>query len=183
MDIQIEISRLEDRLATVQRFPWPDTMVVNSQMHAARFHHNISKTAVIPNLSKEYQELPDFLFTLLLSGIGVYDFSQCTEYHRRLTMKALKQLSFLFAGKEIVFGTNIEGLTHLFIDGEFGDHTSRNVLFQLIGRAGRMGQSYQAFVVLNSNVTLQTIMNFNHQEDDAIYFEEHFRSILSNKMN
>lgn len=178
IDMQIESTKLEDQLASLQRFPWPEEMIVNSLAHARRYGHTLRKPAINPNLPQEYQEFPDLLFMLLLSGIGVYDFSQCTAYHRRLTMKILKQLSLLFAGKEIVFGTNIEGLTHLFIDGEFGDHVSRNVLFQLIGRAGRMGQSYQALVVLNSPPTLRTIMRFDDQKDaDAQYFDDYFRAL------
>ena len=94
-------------------------------------------------------------------------------------MKLMKQLSFLFAGHEIVFGTNIDGLTHLFIDGNYGDVVSRNVLLQLCGRVGRVGHSYEALLVVNSDQTLHKIMDFIDPIDvDAQYFEQQFQNIL-----
>lgn len=179
VELQLDMSRLSEQLSMLQRFPWPEKYIVNTVQHAQRFHHDILRPAPIPTLTAEYQELPDLLFELLLSGIGVYDFSQCTDHHRRLAMKAIRHISILFGGDEIVFGTNIEGLTNLFIDGTFGDRVSRNVLFQLIGRAGRIGQSYQALVVLNSQTTLDKIMSFHDLQDmDALFFEQHFAQLI-----
>lgn len=180
VDHQQNISRVRDELQSCFHSPWPDQYVVNTADHARRFVHSLSKYMIRPNLPSEYESaFPEFLLSLLMSGIGVYDFSQCTEHQRRLTMRVVKQLSVLFAGKEIVFGTNIEGLTHLFIDKSFGDHVSRNVLYQLIGRAGRMGQSYQAFIAVNGEHTLQKMMSFVHTTDeDAKYFQDVFSSLV-----
>jgi len=176
------MTRIEDELASLERVDWPTEFVVNSVAHARRFDHPTPPVpSLCPVLPKEFEDaFPNFLYSLLLSGIGVYDFSQCTEHQRRLVMRVVRQLSFLFAGREIVFGTNIEGLTHLFIDGRFGDHVSRNVLFQLIGRAGRIGQSYQALIVLDSDQTLRSIMQFEDAiDEDAASFEEFFRPLLT----
>jgi hypothetical protein len=179
-DQQQRVNRLEEELYSVDRIHWPHHLIVNTSAHARRFNHSLSNMAVVPILPREYEDaFSDFLLSLLLSGIGVYDFSQCTEYQRRLTMKLMKQLSFLFAGHEIVFGTNIDGLTHLFIDGNYGDGVSRNVLLQLCGRVGRVGHSYEALLVVNSNQTLHKIMDFIDPTDvDAQYFEQQFQDIL-----
>lgn len=175
-DQQHRLSQLEEELSSIDHIHWPRHMIVNTSAHARRFQHTISKSALVPILPKEYEDaFSDFLLSLLLSGIGVYDFSQCTEYQRRLTMRLMKQLSFLFAGHEIVFGTNIDGLTHLFIDGHYGDHVSRNVLLQLCGRVGRVGHSYEALLVVNSETTLHKIMDFIDPIDmDAQFFESSF---------
>lgn len=180
-DQQQRVNRLEEELYSVDRINWPQSLIVNSSAHARRFNHKLTNMAVVPILPHEYEDaFSDFLLSLLLSGIGVYDFSQCTEYQRRLTMKLMKQLSFLFAGHEIVFGTNIDGLTHLFIDGGYGDHVSRNVLLQLCGRVGRVGYSYEALLVINSKETLEKIMAFIDPVDtDAQYFEDQFHTILN----
>ena len=180
-DQQQRINHIEEEMYSVDRINWPQHLIVNTAAHAKRFKHQLTNTAVVPILSKEYEDaFSNFLLSLLLSGIGVYDFSQCTEYQRRLTMKLMKQLSFLFAGHEIVFGTNIDGLTHLFIDGNYGDNVSRNVLLQLCGRVGRVGHSYEALLVVNSETTLHKIMNFIDSVDtDAQYFEQQFHSIIS----
>jgi hypothetical protein len=178
---RLRIMRIEEEMTTLDRVVWPDRFIVNTPDHARRFGRPPPRTpAVMPILSDEYEDsFPEFMYSLLLSGIGVYDFSQCTEHQRRLVMKVVKQLSFLFAGKEIVFGTNIEGLTHLFIDKEFGDTASRNVLFQLIGRAGRVGQSYEALIVMNSDAILRNIMSFeNTIDEDAAYFEAVFSPLI-----
>lgn len=179
-DQQQRLSRLEDELCAVDKIDWPQHLIVNTIAHARRFKHKLAHVSVVPVIGPEYEDaFSDFLLSLLLSGIGVYDFSQCTEYQRRLTMKLMKQLSFLFAGHEIVFGTNIDGLTHLFIDGGYGDHVSRNVLLQLCGRVGRVGHSYEALLVVNSPNTLHSIMDFIDPIDpDALFFEDHFQSIL-----
>jgi len=175
-----DISFLENELASLAVSPWPLSYVVNSLEHAARFRHTIRRPAIRPIIPEECETaFSDFLHPLLLSGIGVYDFSQCTEYQRRLVMRSIRQLSILFAGHEIVFGTNIEGLTNLLIDGCYGDHVSRNVLFQLIGRAGRVGQSYEALIAINSDVTLNKIMSFHDVVDeDAVFFENIFQPLI-----
>lgn len=178
---RLQIMRIEEEITTLDRVVWPDRFIVNTPDHAKRFGRPPPRTpAVMPVLSDEYEDsFPEFMYALLLSGIGVYDFSQCTEHQRRLVMRVIRQLSFLFAGKEIVFGTNIEGLTHLFIDKEFGDSASRNVLFQLIGRAGRVGQSYEALIVMNSDAILHNIMSFeNTVDEDAVYFEGIFSPLV-----
>jgi hypothetical protein len=177
-DQQQRVNRLEEELYSTDRIRWPHDLIVNTSSHAKRFNHQLSNMAVVPILPTEYEDaFSDFLLSLLLSGIGVYDFSQCTEYQRRLTMKVMKQLSFLFAGHEIVFGTNIDGLTHLFIDGNYGDNVSRNELLQLCGRVGRVGHSYEALLVVNSKATLQKIMDFiDPIDEDAQYFEEQFNN-------
>lgn len=168
------MNRLRDEIYAADHVRWPERFIVNTPQHAKRYGHKLNRSAVIPILSSEYDTaFSDFLYTLMLSGIGVYDFSQCTEYQRRLTMKAVSQLSFLFAGDEIVFGTNIEGLTHMFIDGAWGDNVSRSVLLQCLGRSGRMGCSFESFIVVNSDATLQKIMSFIDLEDpDAMLFEQ-----------
>lgn len=178
-DQQQRLTRIQDELHAVDNINWPKHLIVNTSAHARHFQHQISHTAVVPILSKEYEDaFSDFLLSLLLSGIGVYDFSQCTEYQRRLTMKLMKQLSILFAGHEIVFGTNIDGLTHLFIDGGYGDHVSRNVLLQLCGRVGRVGHSYEALLVVNSFNTLHKIMDFiDPVDEDAQFFESYFSNL------
>ena len=177
---QQQINEVSEELQALRHVQWPERFIVNRPAHAAYYQHVIQKSSPLPILSEEYDSaFGTMLYRLLLSGIGVYDFSQCTEYQRRLVMKILKQLSFLFASDEIVFGTNIEGLTNLLIDAPFGERVSRNVLFQLIGRIGRVGQSYEAKIVTNSWETLNKIMSFmDAQDEDALYFQQHFSDLL-----
>ena len=180
VDHQQRINQLEEDIHSANCINWPQQFIVNTSAHAKRFNHKISNYAMMPILSEEYETaFSDFLLSFLLSGIGTYDFSQCTEYQRRLTMKVMKQLSFLFAGHEIVFGTNIDGLTHLFIDGNYGDNVSRNELHQLAGRAGRMGRSYSALIVVNSDATLNKIMSFiDNTDPDAEFFNNYFQQLI-----
>jgi hypothetical protein len=171
---QRDIVQIQEEIASLQQVRFPKNMVVNSVEHAQRYGHAVSRYNLPPILPKEMEgAFSNFLYAFLLSGIGVYDFSQCTEFQRRLVMRSIRQLTLLFAGHEIVFGTNIEGLTHLFIDGAYGDNVSRNVLFQLIGRAGRVGQSYEARIAISSWATLQKIMSFvDPVDEDAAFFEQ-----------
>jgi hypothetical protein len=181
IDHQNDIMQLQEEIAGLEQVRFPRNMVVNSVEHAQRYQHDkIARFNLPPILPKEVEgAFSNFLYAFMLSGIGVYDFSQCTEYQRRLVMRSIRHLTILFAGHEIVFGTNIEGLTHLFIDGAYGDNVSRNVLFQLIGRAGRVGQSYEAKIALNSWTTLHKIMSFiDPVDEDALFFESIFAPLL-----
>jgi len=115
-----------------------------------------------------YPEQIEFINVILdavLGGIRVFESTFLTSHQLYKMMSLFSELRFLFSGNELVFGTNIDGLTHLFISESFGKKASRNVLYQLIGRVGRMGHSYEARVMTTLEECLQQIFEWRQELD------------------
>jgi len=167
-DIALEKSSILEQDTSISL---PMEYVVNSKYHAQRWgnHSLLSQPRTYLSLRMEYDEAFEPEMNLLLSaGIGIYDIQSLTEYQRRLVMECYPQLMFLCSGKEIVFGTNLPSLTNIFIDKSFGDVEHADILYQLMGRAGRMGKSYHANIYVNSTTTLEKILNFRHNDVDPM---------------
>jgi len=159
----------------------PPMYVVNSRAHVSRFKSEELSQFKDPrcaiSLPMEYDDAFEPEMNLLMSaGIGIYDITRMTDFQRRMVMAQYPQLMFLCSGKEIVFGTNLPSLTNIFIDGSFGDEEHRDVLYQLMGRAGRLGRSYHANIIVNSEKTLHKILNFKEDDLDVevIRFNDSF---------
>lgn len=102
---------------------------------------------------KELKLLPYDISAMILSGIGIYDpMSECSsELEKSVAMREAinGRLSILFASPDITYGTNM-ALISIFIDKYYGHQATHNSLYQLIGRAGRVGKSYKARVLFES---------------------------------
>lgn len=155
---------------------FPPEYVLNSKEHFHRFKPAGSKQSCVfrnkVDLEDEYNDaFEERLNVLMSSGVGIYDLYNMTDYQRRLVMDRYPHLLFLCSGKEIVFGTNLPGLVNIFIDSSFGDKEHPNTLYQLMGRAGRMGRSYHANVIVNSDVTLEKILDFKKDIPDPVVID------------
>jgi hypothetical protein len=179
MEMAIDQSSILERNTSIIL---PAMYTVNSRAHVSRFKsEDIAKTFKDPrcaiSLPMEYDDAFEPEMNLLMSaGIGIYDITRMTDFQRRMVMAQYPQLMFLCSGKEIVFGTNLPSLTNIFIDGSFGDEEHRDVLYQLMGRAGRLGRSYHANIIVNSEKTLHKILNFKEDDLDVevIRFNDSF---------
>lgn len=166
-DIAMKISSIVDTDVSLKI---PPEYVINSREHYAKF---VDPTILFPNpryaidIPIQYDDAfePD-LNMLLSAGIGIYDITKMTGYQRRLVMDLYAHFLFLCSGKEIVFGTNLPSLTNIFIDASFGETEHPNNIYQLMGRAGRMGRSYHANIIVNSPITLHKILNYRGDETD-----------------
>jgi len=163
-DIQNERQELSEMDTS---FQWPSRYVLSSKTY---YHHiGIPRQKGMPdicplNISREMMEtFPEMVTQLVLGGIGVFESNFLTSHQLYKMMSLFSDLRLLFSGNELVFGTNIDSLTHLFISKSFGDSASRDVLYQLIGRVGRMGHSYEARVMTTSDICLQRIFDWHHE--------------------
>jgi hypothetical protein len=97
---------------------------------------------------KELKLLPYDRSAMLLSGIGIYDPIGNSELENSVSMREATngRLSILFAAPDITYGTNMS-LISIYIDKYYGHQATHNSLYQLIGRAGRVGKSYKARVL------------------------------------
>lgn len=169
-DMALTIARVEEMDTGIQ---FPPVYVINSREHTMKHNQGeVTRPRQAVILSEEYNSAfePD-LNLLLSAGIGIYDIDRLSDYQRRLVMDKYSQLAFLCSGKEIVFGTNLPDLTNIFIDASFGEREHPNVLYQLMGRAGRLGRSYHANIVLNSAVTAAKILDFKSVATDPVVID------------
>ncbi|QKF93615.1 helicase [Fadolivirus algeromassiliense] len=106
--------------------------------------------------------IPDWLMLLLFAGIGVYApnnktiDSGYTDYILNLTADG--KLSFLISDDNISYGANYP-FSHVVIMEDLAKEHSIGTIFQLAGRAGRVGQSWVAYAHVG-NETSARIMNY-----------------------
>lgn len=99
------------------------------------------------------KDVSDDLITLLLCGVLVYSPRHLPLDYTNLVLEMASSGScaYLFADEDIAFGTNFP-FSRVIPTDRFTDEHSINVLFQLMGRAGRgLGKSCRARADLSSN--------------------------------
>jgi hypothetical protein len=155
-------------------------MVINHKEHYQRYNssskppNNIHQL-VSPKLPEEYfQHFSDDEIYQILAGIGTYDIVQQSEYQRNLIMKLYRKFSFFCSGKEIVYGTNLASLVNIFIDKDFMDTINIPELYQLMGRVGRMGRSYNANIITMHDDTVRKLLSFDESFESENEIEKLF---------
>ncbi len=119
--------------------------------------------------------IPEWMRSLLYLGVGIYAPSQLPARYTELvlTLASNRQLSFVFADRSIVYGTNLPFST-VFVSPEFAHTCSLNTIFQLMGRAGRVGQSFSSQVVLLDESTRNRVVTQSEQNREAATLREAF---------
>ena len=149
----------------------PSKFVINSKEHFYRFH---PKEAPIQFAERLPIDLPDSFnesFTdmenlLFASGIGFYDKKEMTSHQRNLMMSIYRDLFFIDSCKDIVFGTNLPDLINVFITKDFALAESVPILYQLMGRVGRIGRSYHANIILDDEESVKKILSLDVNIDN-----------------
>jgi len=165
----------------------PDQYVINSRAHYERFHTggDGSSRPVVYRSANDLPSTFDYEFDdrtnlLMASGAMVFEKRRMTAEQRNMAMSMYDRMSFLCSGHDIVFGTNLPGLTNIFIDTSFAHGQSMSTLYQLMGRVGRMGRSYHANIILNNEATVQKILSLetNIDAQEGCAFDQLFTSFL-----
>ena len=126
----------------------------------------IDRRTLQPNLNLETLPLdlniPDWIMLLLFAGIGIYHpFNTKLDYRyteKILNLAAEGKLAFVISDDNICYGANYP-FSHVIIDECLADKHSIGTIFQLAGRAGRVGESWVAYAHIGDN-TSQRIMNY-----------------------
>jgi hypothetical protein len=113
---------------------------------------------------------------LFSAGIGFYDKNKMTQHQRNLMMSIYKDLCFIDSCKDIVFGTNLPDLINVFITKDFALTESVPILYQLMGRVGRIGRSYHANIILDDEESVCKILSLdaNIDNQDVVQLMDHF---------
>ena len=164
-----QVAEVREMMGDAQTVAWPPAFRVNSREHFTRFHQaqSIQENPLVGAIEMPYHFPEEVLnafdndmLALLHSGVGLYETTKyLTDFQQTLFLRIMKSLTFLFSGRELIFGTNVEGLTNLVVEATFGETAPRAYLYQLMGRVGRLGYSYEAQVITTSEATFSKIMN------------------------
>jgi hypothetical protein len=151
----------------------PPQYVLNTREHFLRYHDREKLPSKgfhfrAPNILLDHfnDAFSDDELMMLSSGIGFYDKSKMTSFQRNLIMTMYKDLFFICSCKDIVFGTNLPDLVNVFITKEFAELESVSILYQLMGRVGRMGRSHCANIILDSEESVTKILSLDSNMDD-----------------
>jgi hypothetical protein len=167
-----KIQQLQQSLPSIN---FPSIYQINTKKHilnfASKHKHFINKhniRAEFPAEKHPHNFLIDEKLKLLLwCGIAVYNPTTSgnnkidrfyTNYVHQLMSS--NQLAIVVSNKKIMYGSNYPIRT-VIPDNDFSEKHSMNSLFQLFGRAGRVGLAYRATVYI-SNTLVKRLYDFIH---------------------
>ena len=149
---------------------FPPTLRINTLEHFMHFVPQLQKKIdkkmfqydfSLENLPLTFN-VPDWVMLLLFAGIGIYaphnDKLDDAYLEHVLNMTADGKLAFLISDDNICYGANYP-FSHVNIDDDLANKHSIGTIFQLMGRAGRVGQSWVAYAHVG-NKTSDRIMNY-----------------------
>ena len=113
--------------------------------------------------------IPEDILILLFCGVGIYSVGNSlldqkySEYVLKLASN--NKLVYLVADSSICYGTNYSIGTVIVTDNFMNNH-SMNTIFQLIGRAGRVGKSWKANAFVPDEFKLMLQDYIIHESED-----------------
>ena len=174
--IEYEIENLTQQPVRVR---WPQKYIPNtfehSEIHGYTFDNNPSSGLNI-NVTK-FANVDEMFAKGLMSGIGLYNPDEMNTAEKSLFMEYKDNLNFIISTPSIIYGTNMN-ISIVDIGEEYSSYSTRNSLFQLVGRAGRKGKkSYSAMVIFRTWEMLDKIMAPTFRNIEAEIIEEQFNSL------
>ena len=175
-DIKNEIERFKE-LESYQsmgriKFRFPENLKINTKSHLERYGKE--SLAMVCRKDEEAQnlvikELEEDVNLMLMSGIGIFDESaiDSPEYHKTIRRKAkANQLAYLISKTDILYGANFP-LNNIIIEKDFSLVFSINTIFQIMGRAGRMGTSWKSncFIFEDLKEKLENHLKLDEKEN------------------
>ena len=163
------------------RLAWPSEFILNSKTHAGKFGN--LKKILMPNNEifgkiDEIDSLDELQSKLYFSGVGVYQPESFTNSKMSLFLRNKDKYKFILSTPSIVYGTNIS-LSIIDIDSSFSPETTKNMLYQLIGRAGRKGKSDSATIIFRDQNMIQKILEHESINIEAVQIESDYQELLN----
>jgi len=159
---------------------FPKECRVNTKFHLQRYAPNINPSdiniqsmLIIESLPTDL-DIPDIVMSALYAGIGIYCPSnnilgkRYTELVLELASDGL--LAFLVSDDTISYGANYP-FSHVMTDKTISSKHSINSIFQLAGRAGRVGESWSAYVHVD-DIVKDRIINYIEGKENTGSSEE-----------
>ena len=144
------------------KLEFPESGHINSESHAKQFSPGktyddfrtpMNIEAYIERIAN--MMVPDEIKLLLLGGVGVYEPTAKALDKSYLTLvlelAADGKLAYMVADNSITFGTNYP-FGEVIVNEDFSNTHSVYTLFQLLGRAGRVGMSWKAGAMVSDSM-------------------------------
>lgn len=193
-----DIMTLEDRIAELPEptIQFPEWAQVKTIKHTKKFaesgtiidpkscrtplsieHLNFDKKTNTTKTREKHVihklHITEDILTLLFCGIGIYSpaSDELSSNYLSLVLSLAKdgKLAYLIADASICYGTNYP-INIVIVSEEFAQLHSLNTLFQLFGRAGRVGQSWVARAIIDFK-TAQRLTGCAQGSDDGFDVE------------
>jgi len=166
----------------------PKNIMINSLQHLSQYSpkKNIDMESIREPLLLE--DLPlnlniaDWMYQLLFAGVGIYTTNKSISkdyIDLILSLASVGKLAFLIADDSICYGANYP-LSNVIITDQVADEHSISTIFQLAGRAGRVGTSWIAYCYTEPN-TSNRIMEYIKGNENTGITQEAFN--LSNSFD
>lgn len=156
-------------------FPFPQDLQINTRIYFTKYFpevlDNLDESLLRPMINQIPESLgvSDELMILLRAGIGVY-----SNHNKHLTPRYSEfvldlasegKLAFLVSDGSINYGANYH-IGHVIVFDDLAKKHSIGTLFQLWGRAGRVGKSWTAHAYIVGKDTERRFMKYMKGELD-----------------
>ena len=104
------------------------------------------KPVPLQNVGKELiEEADDFILKLLFCGVAIYAQSGLSAKYLDKVEELASQnfLAYIITDESLCYGANFP-ISNVILKDDLSSKLNMNEMFQLIGRAGRVGQSWTA---------------------------------------
>jgi hypothetical protein len=174
----LDIQNCQEQLELL-KINYSEEFIWNSFSYLKKFNchskiSNYNKPLVDINV---IQNLDDITAKLFLSHIGVYNQVNMNLLEMDTFLAYKDKFKFIMSDPSIIFGTNIN-ITLIDIHENMRPILTRNKMYQMIGRAGRIGKSSSASVIFRSWDLFQIIIHDNDENIEAQQIETNIQKIL-----
>lgn len=189
-DIDKKLQEFSDNIPKIK---FPDFGHINSMDHIKKYakHHasklygrNVRTPPPLQSIQYDKFNVSDEILTLLFCGVGVYstiDKSICPNYLKAvLEMASSGLLAYIIADVSICYGTNYP-INNIIVTNEFAMQHSINTLFQLFGRAGRVGRSWIAAAYV-SDLVARKLIDYVQKNTKTVIEAENMATMFNNYM-
>ena len=196
-NIKNETERLQKeqqvREDNAPKINFPSHLRVNTLRHLAKYAPQMKGRINTSILQSNYNLdslpldilVPDWVILLLFAGVGIYSPNNnllSNDYTKLiLNMASDRKLAFLISDENICYGANYP-FSHVVIEDEFAEKHSIGTIFQLAGRAGRVGQSWVAYAHVGDKTSERIMKYIKGTENSGITKEAENLNIAFGKV-
>ncbi len=183
MSIERNIQQIKSQYAP--KINYPPEYLINSNQHRNRFapHASVSGNCGVC-LSKE--DIVEYIdhhvderrIYLAMTGVAVRNSADMSNFEKNMYEKNIVCSNFVISDPSIVYGTNIKNVTTVSVTVEYAASplSTRNSIYQLMGRAGRLGQSNSARIIFHSREGIEKLYgDVNYEANIMIQIAERLR--------
>ena len=179
LDKEYQLTEIRNKFSDV-KFEYPSEFIMNTHSHLIKFNDTkkITQYQIKMFDPQVITEFDDISAKLFLSSIGVYNQTTLTPFEMQTFLRYKDEFKFICSDPSIIYGTNIN-LTMIDVHENMSSISSKNTLYQLIGRAGRKGKSSSANVIFRNWDLFHTIVNDDDTNVEAQNIENNLMLILN----